>query len=85
MADLVVSFAKFLKVFYFYRKKRNNLSRVGHIILVLSGKGGVGKSTVTRQIALGLVEEGKKVRECCLFICLFILFVCVLLGWYIGH
>ena len=33
------------------------------LILVLSGKGGVGKSTVTCQIALGLVEEGKKVRK----------------------
>uniref|UniRef100_A0A1X7TQF5 CobQ/CobB/MinD/ParA nucleotide binding domain-containing protein n=1 Tax=Amphimedon queenslandica TaxID=400682 RepID=A0A1X7TQF5_AMPQE len=42
-------------------KERNNPSRVDHVILVLSGKGGVGKSTVTRQIALGLVEEGKKV------------------------
>ncbi|XP_019856723.1 PREDICTED: cytosolic Fe-S cluster assembly factor NUBP2-like, partial [Amphimedon queenslandica] len=42
-------------------REQNNLSRVDHVILVLSGKGGVGKSTVTRQIALGLVEEGKKV------------------------
>ena len=56
-------------------RERNNLSRVDHVILVLSGKGGVGKSTVTRQIALGLVEEGKKVRKYLftyLFIYLFI-------------
>ena len=32
-----------------------------HVILVLSGKGGVGKSTVTTQLALSLVEHGKKV------------------------
>lgn len=31
------------------------------MILVLSGKGGVGKSTLTAQLAQGLVEEGKKV------------------------
>ncbi|XP_019858281.1 PREDICTED: cytosolic Fe-S cluster assembly factor NUBP2-like [Amphimedon queenslandica] len=55
------SFVNFKKLFIFTEKERNNLSRVDHVILVLSGKGGVGKSTVTRQIALGLVEEGKKV------------------------
>uniref|UniRef100_A0A1X7ST45 Uncharacterized protein n=1 Tax=Amphimedon queenslandica TaxID=400682 RepID=A0A1X7ST45_AMPQE len=27
-------------------REQNNLSRVDHVILVLSGKGGVGKSTV---------------------------------------
>ena len=32
-----------------------------HVILVLSGKGGVGKSTITAQLALSLVEENKKV------------------------
>ena len=37
------------------------LPGVNHILLVLSGKGGVGKSTVTTQIALSLVEAGKKV------------------------
>ncbi|KAJ3056464.1 Nucleotide-binding protein 2 [Rhizophlyctis rosea] len=37
------------------------LSRVKHIVLVLSGKGGVGKSTVTTELALSLVEQGKKV------------------------
>ena len=37
------------------------LAGVEHVILVLSGKGGVGKSTVTTQLALGLVQAGKKV------------------------
>ncbi|XP_065887489.1 cytosolic Fe-S cluster assembly factor NUBP2 homolog [Dysidea avara] len=32
-----------------------------HVILVLSGKGGVGKSTVATQLALSLVENKKKV------------------------
>lgn len=39
----------------------SNLSRVKHIILVLSGKGGVGKSTVAVQIATALKESGKRV------------------------
>jgi len=38
-----------------------NLQSVKHVILVLSGKGGVGKSTMATQIALGLVKAGKKV------------------------
>ncbi|KAI8093866.1 cytosolic Fe-S cluster assembly factor CFD1 [Halteromyces radiatus] len=38
-----------------------NLSNIKHIILVLSGKGGVGKSSVTTQLALGLVDKGFKV------------------------
>lgn len=32
-----------------------------HIIIVLSGKGGVGKSSVTLQLALSLVQQGYKV------------------------
>ncbi|GAB1602805.1 cytosolic Fe-S cluster assembly factor NUBP2 homolog [Argonauta hians] len=39
----------------------NHLSGVKHVILVLSGKGGVGKSTVAVQLALGLLKSGKKV------------------------
>jgi len=31
---------------------------VKHVILVLSGKGGVGKSTVAVQLAIGLVQAG---------------------------
>lgn len=36
-------------------------SNVKHVILVLSGKGGVGKSTVATQLALTLVQAGNKV------------------------
>ncbi|XP_040295259.1 cytosolic Fe-S cluster assembly factor NUBP2 [Bufo bufo] len=38
-----------------------NLAGVQHILLVLSGKGGVGKSTISTQIALALRHAGKKV------------------------
>ncbi|XP_072385888.1 cytosolic Fe-S cluster assembly factor Nubp2 homolog [Diabrotica undecimpunctata] len=37
------------------------LDSVKHIILVLSGKGGVGKSTVSTQLSLVLTEKGYKV------------------------
>lgn len=39
----------------------DNLKSIKHVIMVLSGKGGVGKSTITTQIALSLVQAGKKV------------------------
>lgn len=38
------------------------LEQIKHVILVLSGKGGVGKSTVSTQLALTLKESGYKVR-----------------------
>lgn len=38
------------------------MNEVKHIIIVLSGKGGVGKSTVATQIALELKSRGLKVR-----------------------
>ena len=38
-------------------------SPIKHIILVLSGKGGVGKSTVSIKLALGLKERGYKVQN----------------------
>lgn len=38
------------------------LEGVKHIILILSGKGGVGKSTVSTQLALTLKEKNFKVR-----------------------
>jgi ATP-binding protein involved in chromosome partitioning len=38
-----------------------NLSKVKHKVAVISGKGGVGKSTVTANLALTLAAEGKKV------------------------
>lgn len=37
------------------------MEKVKHIILVLSGKGGVGKSTVSTQLALAFKESGFKV------------------------
>lgn len=37
------------------------LEKIGHVFLVLSGKGGVGKSTVTANIALGLAKRGQRV------------------------
>lgn len=37
------------------------MDKVKHVILVLSGKGGVGKSTVSTQLALTLKEFGFKV------------------------
>lgn len=37
------------------------LDGVKHVILVLSGKGGVGKSTVSTQLALALNTAGFKV------------------------
>lgn len=39
------------------------LENVKQVILVLSGKGGVGKSTVSTQLALTLKEKGYKVRK----------------------
>ncbi|XP_076842973.1 cytosolic Fe-S cluster assembly factor nubp2 [Brachyhypopomus gauderio] len=40
---------------------RGNLAHVKHVVLVLSGKGGVGKSTVTTELALALLHAGRKV------------------------
>ena len=39
----------------------NNQSTVKHVIGVVSGKGGVGKSMVTAQLAVALSRAGKKV------------------------
>ncbi|KAJ3107773.1 Nucleotide-binding protein 2 [Phlyctochytrium bullatum] len=36
------------------------ISQVKHIVLVLSGKGGVGKSTVSAELALSLWDNGKR-------------------------
>jgi Mrp family chromosome partitioning ATPase len=42
-------------------KLKAKLSRIKHKIVVLSGKGGVGKSTVSTNIAVALAQAGKKV------------------------
>jgi len=39
----------------------NQLSKIRHIVAVCSGKGGVGKSTVTSLLAVGLARKGFKV------------------------
>ncbi|RHZ79027.1 hypothetical protein Glove_152g19 [Diversispora epigaea] len=41
--------------------KSTHLTGIKHIILVLSGKGGVGKSSITTQLALCLAQKGHKV------------------------
>ena len=41
--------------------EESSLTSVKHVILVLSGKGGVGKSTVASQLACSLYKKGMKV------------------------
>lgn len=43
------------------RKDKNVLSGVKNIIAVVSGKGGVGKSTIASNLALAMAESGAKV------------------------
>jgi len=40
---------------------RENMARIKHKIIIMSGKGGVGKSTVSTNIAFGLVSGGFKI------------------------
>ena len=42
-------------------KRQDNLSKIKHTIIVLSGKGGVGKSTVTANLAMSLAMKNLKV------------------------
>ena len=42
------------------RQLRENLGQVKHILMVMSGKGGVGKTTVSVNLALGLARSGMK-------------------------
>lgn len=44
-----------------FRAPANGLSHIGKVIAVVSGKGGVGKSTVTASLAVAMARRGKKV------------------------
>ncbi len=44
-----------------FRKPCNPLSKIGKVIAVASGKGGVGKSLVTSSLAAAMAARGKKV------------------------
>lgn len=43
------------------QKIAERMDEIGHVILVLSGKGGVGKSTVAANLARALAERGSRV------------------------
>lgn len=55
------------------------IENVKHVILILSGKGGVGKSTVSCELAVALQELGHKVI--CLCSCTLILWLCFWSLW----
>lgn len=43
------------------KKIARRMERINHVVMVLSGKGGVGKSTVAANLAFGLAERGQRV------------------------
>ncbi|HHY97694.1 MAG TPA: Mrp/NBP35 family ATP-binding protein [Firmicutes bacterium] len=43
------------------KEKQNELSNIAHVVAVMSGKGGVGKSSVTALLATSLARKGYKV------------------------
>jgi len=43
------------------KRLQNNLDKIKNKVIILSGKGGVGKSTVSVNVALGLAKNGYKV------------------------
>ena len=43
------------------RVPANAMSSIGRVIAVVSGKGGVGKSTVTASLAAAMAKKGRKV------------------------
>lgn len=45
------------------------MSQISHKLLVLSGKGGVGKSTVSSQLALALANKGYEIGVLDLDLC----------------
>jgi len=47
-------------VYLAIQRIRDHLASVRHIVLVLSGKGGVGKSTFTAQLAFGIATDSAK-------------------------
>jgi len=51
----------------------HHLSSVRHIVLVLSGKGGVGKSTFTAQLAFGMASDSAKQVNEIMLLCHFYL------------
>ena len=43
---------------------RQRMSSIKHTLMILSGKGGVGKSTVASQLAFALASQGNQVSIC---------------------